>query len=159
MAKRNSTSSDPSFMPDGTNAVVLAAHAFVARLAAIIPPPRRHVTRYFVVLSSHSALRSRIIPTATSPLPDDTQDEQTPADATPPVKRKSKYIPWNELLRRTFNIELKCANCKGDLRLIALIKTQATIEKILAATGLPTLPPAAAPARAPPCMNFHDWQN
>jgi hypothetical protein len=49
---------------DGTNAVVLAPHAFIARLAAIIPPPRRHVTRYFGVLSSHSALRARIIPTA-----------------------------------------------------------------------------------------------
>ena len=108
-------------MPDGTNAVVLAAHAFIARLAAIIPPPRRHVTRYFGVLSSHSALRSRIIPTAAnataSPLPADTQDEETPADNSPPVKRKSKHIPWNELLRRTFNVELKCANCKGDLRL------------------------------------------
>ena len=102
---------------DGTNAVVLAAHAFIARLAAIIPPPRRHVTRYFGVLSSHSALRSRIIPTdanaIASPLPADTQDEETPADNSPPVKRKSKHIPWNELLRRTFNVELKCANCKG----------------------------------------------
>ena len=148
---------------DGTNAVVLAAHAFIARLAAIIPPPRRHVTRYFGVLSAHSALRSRIIPTAAnataSPLPADTPDEETPVDNSPPVKRKSKYIPWNELLRRTFNVELKCANCKGDLRLIALIKTAATIKMILAAMGLPTLPPTAAPARAPPCMNFHDWQN
>ena len=150
---------------DGTNAIVLAAHAFIARLAAIIPPPRRHVTRYFGLLSSHSALRARIIPTAAnttteSPLPADTQDEETTPVATPPVKRKSKYIPWNELLRRTFNTELKCANCKGDLRLIALIKTQTTIKKILAAMGLPTLPPAAATsARSPPCFNFDDWEN
>ena len=112
---------------DGTNAVVLAAHAFIARLAAIIPPPRRHVTRYFGVLTAHSALRSRIIPIAAnataSPLPADTQDEETLADNSPPVKRKSKYIPWNKLLRRTFNVELKCADCKGDLRLIALVKT------------------------------------
>ena len=145
---------------DATNAVVLAPHAFIARLAAIIPPQRRHVTRYFGVLSSHSALRSRIIPTAadatTSALLADTRDVQTPADATPPGKRKSKYIPRNELLRRTFNVDVKCANCKGDLRLIALIKTQATIKKILAAMGLPTLPTVAAPARAPPCLNFYD---
>ena len=119
----------------------------------------RHVTRYFGGLSSHSALRSRIIPGFTSPLPADTQDEETPADDSPPVKHKSKYIPWNELLRRTFNVELKCVNCKGDLRLIALIKTAATIKKILAARGLPTLPPAATPARAPQCMNFDDWEN
>ena len=144
---------------DGTNAVMLAAHALIARLAAIIPPPRRPVTRYFGVLSSNSALRSRIIPGSASPWPADAQDEETPADDTPPVKRKSKYIPWNKLLRRTFNVDVKCANCKGDLRLIALIKTAATIEKILAAMGLPTLPPAATPARAPPCVNFDDWEN
>ena len=53
---------------------------------------------------------------------------------------------------------LKCANCKGDLWLTALIKTAATSKKILAAMGLPTLPPAAAPARAPPCINFHRLQ-
>ena len=70
------------------------------------------------------------------------------------MKRKSKYIPWNELLRRTFNVELKCANCKGDLRLIGLIKTAATIKMILAAMALPTLPPAAAPARAPRVAGF-----
>ena len=138
---------------DGTNAVVLAPHAFIARLAANIPPPIRHVTRYFGVLSSQANA-------TTSAVPADTQDEETPADATPPVKRKSKYIPWNELLRRTFNVQLKCANCKGELRLSALIKTQATIKKILAAMGLPTLPPAAAAsARAPPCLNFDDWAN
>jgi hypothetical protein len=40
------------------------------------------------------------------------------------------------------------------------IKTQATTKKILAAMGLPPLPPAAAaPARAPPCMSFDDWAN
>ena|GEM_PF-3405589 len=66
---------------------------------------------------------------------------------------KSKYIPWHELLRRTFNVDDTCAHCKGQLRLIALIKTQATIIKILATMGLPTVPPAAVPARAPPCFS------
>lgn len=42
---------------DGTNSVVLAPLALIARLAAIVPPPKRHVTRYFGVLSSHSGLR------------------------------------------------------------------------------------------------------
>jgi hypothetical protein len=70
---------------DGTNAVVLAAHAFLARLAAIIPPTRRHVTRYFGVLSSHSALRTRIIPTAAnitiSAVPVDAPGKDTPTIA------------------------------------------------------------------------------
>jgi len=96
------------------------------------------VTRYFGVLSSHSALRPSIITSA--------------AD-------KSKYIPWHELLRRTFNVDVTCARCKGQLRLIALVKTQVTIIKILAAMGLFTLPPAAASAWAPPCLTVDDWTN
>jgi len=36
------------------------------------------------------------------------------------------------------------------LRLIALIKTEATIKKILTAMGLPAEPPPVRPARAPP---------
>jgi hypothetical protein len=43
---------------DGTSSVALAPLALIARLAAIVPPPRRHVTRYFGVLSSHWSPRS-----------------------------------------------------------------------------------------------------
>jgi hypothetical protein len=43
------------------------------------------------------------------------------------------------LVALLFNVQLKCANCKGKLRLIALIKTQATIKKILALMALPPL--------------------
>lgn len=49
---------------DSTSAVVLDAQAPIARLAAIVPPPRRHTTRYFGVLSSHSALRPLGSPSA-----------------------------------------------------------------------------------------------
>jgi hypothetical protein len=39
---------------DGTTSIALDPTAFIARLAALVPSPRRHVTRYFGVLSSHS---------------------------------------------------------------------------------------------------------
>jgi hypothetical protein len=55
------------------------------------------------------------------------------------------------LLRRTWAIDvLECPTCGGRLRLIALVKTQATIKKILGAMGLPTEPPHPHPARPPP---------
>jgi hypothetical protein len=41
---------------DGTCSVDLEPLAFIARLAALVPPPRRHLTRYVGVLSSHSKL-------------------------------------------------------------------------------------------------------
>jgi protein-disulfide isomerase len=41
------------------------------------------------------------------------------------------------LLRRVFGIEILCTKCKAPLRLIALIKSEATAKKILDAMHLP----------------------
>jgi hypothetical protein len=131
---------------DGTRSVALAPLALIARLAAIVPPARRHVTRYFGVLSSHSKLRSQVVPAQPAPADLTAGD---PGTAKPPGR--SRYIPWAELLRRTWGIDvLECHTCRGRLRLIALVKTQSTIKKILAAMGLPTEPPQPHPARPPP---------
>ncbi len=112
---------------DGTSSINLQPLALIARLAAIIPPPRRHVVRYSGVISSHSSLRSQIVP--------------VPAVATPEGKDKpslplSHYISWSDLLRKTFQIDITCPRCQSPLRLIALIKTEDTIKKILASMGL-----------------------
>ena len=40
---------------DGTSSVELEPLALLARLAALVPPPRRHLVRYFGVLSSHAS--------------------------------------------------------------------------------------------------------
>jgi hypothetical protein len=61
--------------------------------------------------------------------------------------RKSKYIPWAELLRRTFGFEVVCQKCQSPLRLIALVKNQDTAKKILVAMHL--VP--AGPRAYPPC--------
>ena len=147
---------------DGTSAIVLDAQALIARLAAIVPPPRRHVTRYFGVLSSHCALRRLIVPAApmpSSPPAAPQEPKDAAAVAAPKPARKSSYIPWRELLRRTFAIDIKCTRCHGDLRLIALVKEEATIAKILGAMRLPTMPPQLASARAPPHQATLDWCN
>jgi hypothetical protein len=62
-------------------------------------------------------------------------------------------IRWAELLRKTFGFEIVCEKCHSQLRLIALIKTEAVAKKILKAMHLPTelgpahpaLPHAASP--------------
>jgi hypothetical protein len=127
---------------DGTTSVEIPPLALIARLAALVPPPRRHLTGYFGVLSSHSSLRSQVVPAPAETTP-------TPADKDKPAG-KSKYIPWAELLKKTFEIDTTCPRCKTPLRLIALIKTDATIKKILSAMGLPTEVPQPYPARPPP---------
>jgi hypothetical protein len=61
----------------------------------------------------------------------------------------SRYIPWAELLRKTFGFEIVCTKCKAQLRLIALIKTEDVARKILKAMHLPTGIPELHPARPP----------
>jgi len=45
---------------DGTHAVVLDPLDFLARLVALIPPPRLHMLRYHGVLAAHAKLRSEL---------------------------------------------------------------------------------------------------
>jgi hypothetical protein len=127
---------------DGTTSVELEPLALIARLAALVPPPRRHVVRYFGILSSHAASRSEVLP-APATLP------AAPAEQDKP-KRRTRYIRWAELLRRVFGIEVVCSRCQNPLRLIALIKTEDTAKKILTAMHLPTEIPQLHPARPPP---------
>ena len=47
---------------DGTTHVILDPLDFLARLAALVPPPRVHVTRYHGVFAPHHALRVAITP-------------------------------------------------------------------------------------------------
>jgi hypothetical protein len=96
------------------------------------------------MLSSHSGLRSRVVPKP----PEAASAGGTDRAASATVK--SRYIPWAELLRRTFSIDIQCAKCGRPLRLRALIKTPAVIVKILAAMHLPTAAPELHPARPPP---------
>jgi hypothetical protein len=129
---------------DGTSAVDLEPLALIARLAALVPPPRRHLTGYLGVLSSHSSHRSQCVP---APVPESTPKQEDKSPRTLPL---SHYVSWSELLRRTFAIDTPCPRCKTPLRLIALVKTDATIKKILFAMGLPTCAPKPWSARPPP---------
>ena len=47
---------------DGTRAVVLTPEDLLARLCAMVPPPRFHLTRYAGVLASNAALRAEVVP-------------------------------------------------------------------------------------------------
>jgi hypothetical protein len=76
----------------------------------------------------------------------------------------TKVAPWAELLRKTFGFEIVCSKCHSQLRLIALIKTEAVAKTILKAMHLPTEIPELHPARPrpPPAADTgggDDWLN
>jgi hypothetical protein len=47
---------------DGTTHIVIEPLDFMARLAALVPPPRMHLTRYHGVFAPHSKLRAAVTP-------------------------------------------------------------------------------------------------
>lgn len=134
---------------DGTRHIALAPQALLSRMAALVPPPRRNVTVYAGVLSSHSKWRRWMVPGPLGPAgpeaeaPADPGREEPGPDTSQEKKPKaaSKYIPWHELLQRTFGDEIVCPQCGGALRLIALVKAERAIQTILTAMHLPTGPP------------------
>ena len=46
---------------DGTDCIILSQDELIEKVAALIPPPYVHMSRYFGVLSSHSKHRPQII--------------------------------------------------------------------------------------------------
>jgi hypothetical protein len=154
---------------DGTTHVLLSQQEFLERLAAQVPPPRRHMVTYHGVLAPASGYRDQVVPEdrpyrepmhrhrKAKPKPKD--DGERPAtgeaheegDAEQPSKPKRRSTPWAELLMRTFGLDpLHCPLCGGRRELIALITQPHTAQRILAAMHLPADPPVLAPARPPP---------
>jgi hypothetical protein len=138
---------------NGTSSVVLAPLALITRLAALVPPPRRHTVLYCGVLSSHASSRKEVVPAAPEPAP--------PHAGKDKPKRCPKYIRWSDLLRRVFGIETICPTCQTPLRLISLIKSEPIAKKILIAMHLPAEAPELHPARPPPGKpgSGEDWVN
>ena len=142
---------------DGTAVIEMPPLALLSRLAASVPPPRKHVVGYFGVLSSASRLRPLVVPPPPPvPVPDATA--ATPPHTPPPVEpdgrkptHRCRYRPVLELMARTWGDDLvACEHCGGRMRLAALVKNQESINRFLRGIGESTDFPPLAPARGPP---------
>ena len=141
---------------DGSTHVVLDPLDFIARLAALVPRPRIHLTTYHGVFAPASSFRDHVVPAApdNQPTPKpchhvDPEQVGTQPDAEPP-KRRRRYS-WAELMQRVFRIDvLVCPHCSGMRRVLEFLTNAAAIERILTHLGLPITAPAIAPARPPP---------
>ena len=123
---------------DGTTHVVFEPLDFLSKLAALVPPPRMHRTRYHGLWSSHASGRSEVTPKA------------------PPVEsehegctHKPKRYEWARLLARVFSIDvLSCAKCSaGRMQRVAFVTEPDAIRKILRSVGLPADSPHPMPSR------------
>jgi hypothetical protein len=133
---------------DGTTHIVLEPLDFIARLAALVPPPRVHLTRFHGVFAAHAALRAAITPAGRG-----TGARKRAAAAERPRPQDIR-MNWARRLKRVFGIEIeRCAGCGGRLQVIANIEEPEVIERILAhlrERGEEAAPTVSVGARAPP---------
>jgi hypothetical protein len=146
--------------PDGRCKVSLTPLELLDRLAALIPPPRRHRHTYHGVLAPNAALRSLVTGWAGRALPAPGEGAGPPAgvavpdqdhrDKTTSPRPPSSYL-WATLLARIYECcPLVCPDCGHEMRVIAFVTEPNSVKALLQHLGLPTEPPPVAPARGPP---------
>jgi hypothetical protein len=139
--------------PNGQRAMECDPVDFVGKLAALIPPPRKHLTRYHGVFAPNHAWTSQIVPKApvdTAVSSGASADASTDASAeSVPATELARPLDWATLLLRVFAIDvLECPRCEGRMRVPAFITDPDAVERILEHLDLPTAPPRSS--RGPP---------
>jgi len=122
----------------------------MARLAALVPRPRTHLTRYHGVFAPHSRWRAEVTPAGRGKAT--TTDLRTPAE-------RPRAKTWAQRLKRVFGIEIEtCEQCGGKVKVIASIEDPTVIGKILGHLASRELPAGIRPpSRGPPAggIGFH----
>jgi hypothetical protein len=122
--------------------MVCAPLEFLRKLVALIPPPRKHLTRYHGVFAPNHAWRSEIIPAAPPSAIDlpDAADKGNPPPRVP-ASDLARRLRWAELMQRVFEEDVtRCPRCGGTTRVLSVILDPDVIERILSHLGLPTEP-------------------
>ena len=133
---------------DGTERLLFSPLELLEKLAALVPRPRAHVTRYHGLFAPHSKARNKIVLGK--------QKDKTDAVEEPEKREKStSRMSWAKLMNRVFKIDVtQCQFCRGEVKIIAAILERTAIEKILNHLGLPSEPPLISSARPPPQASF-----
>jgi hypothetical protein len=120
-------------LANGARELALDRDQLLERLAALVPPPRANLVRYFGVLAPGAGLRKNVVPRR-PPVP----------QGRPPPGR----MDWASLLARIYKVDVfTCAACGQRARVVAVIRDRTVIQKILRHLKLPTQGPVICPAR------------
>lgn len=135
---------------DGTVGVLLTPHQLIARLAAIIPQPRRNLVHDHGVFAPAARGRSEIVPAPPSRSTECVR-------LLPRHARRSSgdtpWIPWSELLRRVFAVDaLVCPGCGGRMEVHAVVQGRWAPGRVLGTLGRPSSTPRLWLARGPPAV-------
>lgn len=120
---------------DGTTAIVLEGVERVGRLAALVPPPRAHLTRYFGVFAPRAALRTAVVPKPTPMAPESIAPAAADGDDQGSGRRQRR-LSWAKLLRRVFSVDvLPCPGCSSRLQRVEWCTHPERIRAVLARAG------------------------
>ncbi|CAN96460.1 hypothetical protein predicted by Glimmer/Critica [Sorangium cellulosum So ce56] len=156
---------------------VMSPMEFMARLAALIPPPKIPLVRYHGVFAPLPAAPAPApaspapaSPAPASPCAPPALSARSLAHAEPTVRVEptlisvlhwgrllegelfatSRYVEWAVLMKRSFGFDaLRCPRCERRMRVLSTITDSAVVRRILDHLNLPSQPRTAAPARDP----------
>lgn len=134
---------------------------FMERFAAIIPPPRKHLVRYYGALGPRSGLRRALTAAVKAQATCEELEAGFAAQgllaAAQGVARAAREAAgkaartWAACIRRVFEVDpVLCEGCGGEMKLVAVILRDSEIDRVLDHLGLPRGFPTTRPARAPP---------
>jgi len=118
---------------NGTTHVEFEPVDFIAKLAALVPPPRTHLTRFHGVFAPNAKLHAQLTPSRRGKRPaTDVASAGANSDHRSPIERR-RAMTWAQRLKRVFNIDVStCGDCGGAVRIVASIEEPTAIRAILA---------------------------
>ena len=141
---------------NGATRVIFEPLDLVAKLAALVPPPRFNLVRYHGIFGPASRWRTQIVPFDSG----ETDCVRCPAGKSGKREKgrndegdgklnnsHSRNYSWSELMLRVFELDvLKCPECGSRMRILCAVNPPDAIRKILDCLGLPSRPPPIFPA-------------
>ena len=129
--------------PDGTRVIFFSGEELVARLSALVPPPRMHLVHYFGVLAPHAKLRKQVVPEAPAdPDLDPCGHSVAYAETRNGKTIRRRWVPWVQLLLKVFSVDvMACPKCDSRMQRIAVIQQPQVIAAMLDCLGRKEQPP------------------
>ncbi len=101
---------------NGTSHVVFEPLDFISRLAALVPKPRIHLTRFHGVFAPNSKYRAEVTREAKVK-----KNQSSDIDEPANVEERRLKMNWAMRLKRVFNIDVTvCGYCQGSVSIIRL---------------------------------------
>jgi hypothetical protein len=118
---------------DGSTAVVLTGPELVARLAALVPPPRMHLVRYYGLFAPRARLREKVVPAKPPPEEHTSCEHAAARENDGSASSRQQRMTWAQLLKRVFEIDiLACPRCHARMQHISVITSPDVVRRMLA---------------------------